>query len=248
MLEKIDLSVKIPHDAYEALISKTQLRLLNLQVKMREKGIPMVVIYEGWDASGKGGSIMRIVEQLDPRGYRVIPIGAPTETERCHHYLWRFWINLPGCGQLAIFDRSWYGRVLVERVEKYATKAEWRRAYREIREFERMLIDGGCPLVKFWLHISQDEQLRRFKERENNPYKRWKIGPDDWRNREKWDDYAAAAEEMFAETDTPESPWHLIPADSKHYARVETARIVADTLEAAVKQRNGKKENGPGQK
>ena len=236
MLETIDLSLKLGRDEYEEQLKDVQLQLLRLQLQMREHDIPMIILYEGWDAAGKGGSIMRITERLDPRGYQVQPIGPPNEVERQHHYLWRFWTRLPVKGSLAIFDRSWYGRVLVERVEKFCGKEEWRRAYREIREFERTLVDGGYTLVKFWLEISRDEQLKRFKEREDNPYKRWKIGPDDWRNREKWDDYLSAAEDMLAETHSEVSPWHLIAAENKHYARIRTARITAEAMERALER------------
>ena len=194
-------------------------------------------MYEGWDASGKGGNIQRITEKLDPRGYHVWSISAPNEVERQYHYLWRFWTHIPARGQIAIFDRSWYGRVLVERVEKFAKKEAWKRAYRELRDFERLLVDDGTVLIKFWLHISKDEQMKRFKEREDDPFKTWKIGPEDWRNREKWDDYVEAAEEMFAETDTPDAPWHLIAANDKHYARIATARIVVKRLEEAMKEK-----------
>ena len=247
MLEQVDLSQKMTHEASEKALAEIQLRLVLLEQKLRKHEIPAIIMYEGWDASGKGGSIVRITGPLDPRGFQVWPIGAPNEVERQYNYLWRFWTRLPAKGVIGVFDRSWYGRVLVERVEKFCTPEEWQRAYREIREFERTLIDNGMVLIKFWLHISQDEQLRRFKEREEDPYKQWKIGPDDWRNRKHWDDYLKAAEQMFAETDTPDAPWHLIAAEDKHFTRVETARIVADRLEKAVeaakerdKAKNGK--------
>jgi len=235
MLEHVDLSQKISKHEYEQQIPDLQLKLLILQQKIREAAVPVIIMYEGWDAAGKGGSILRITQQMDPRGYQVHPIGPPNEVERQHHYLWRFWMQLPPQGLIAIFDRSWYGRVLVERVEKLCGKDDWRRAYREIREFERTLVGSGYVLVKFWLHISKHEQLRRFEERRDNPFKRWKIGPEDWRNREKWDDYLEAAEEMFTETNIPDCPWQIVAAENKHYARLETARIVAAALEKAVK-------------
>jgi len=236
MLKQVDLSLTIDHDKYEKELSDLQLRLLMQQQQIRKAGLPVIIMYEGWDASGKGGSILRITEKLDPRGYHVWPISAPNEVERQYHYLWRFWTRLPARGEIVIFDRSWYGRVLVERVEKLTPKETWKRAYRELRDFERMLVDEGTVLIKFWLQISKEEQLKRFKERENDPYKSWKIGPEDWRNREKWDEYVEAAEEMFTETDTPDAPWHIVPAEHKHYARIETARIVADRLEKALKK------------
>jgi len=235
MLDTIDLSQRLSKHDYEKQIPELQLRLLILQQKVREAGVPVIVMYEGWDAAGKGGSILRITEKMDPRGFQVHPIGAPNEVERQHHYLWRFWTKLPPKGILAIFDRSWYGRVLVERVEKLCDKDDWKQAYHEIRDFERTLIDGGYALVKFWMHISKEEQLRRFEERRDNPLKRWKIGPEDWRNREKWEEYLEAAEEMFAETDIPQSPWRFIAAEDKHFARIETARIVAEAMEKAVR-------------
>ena len=234
MLEQIDLSQSLPREKYEKALSELQLKLLRLQQQIRAAGIPVIIMYEGWDASGKGGSILRITEKLDPRGYHVWPISAPNEVERQYHYLWRFWTRLPARGQIVIFDRSWYGRVLVERVEKLASKEEWRRAYRELRDFEHTLADDGTVLVKFWMHISKDEQLKRFKEREDDPLKSWKIGPEDWRNRDRWHDYVEAAEDMFTETDTPEAPWHIIAAEDKHFARVETARIVVKRLEKAL--------------
>jgi polyphosphate kinase 2 (PPK2 family) len=234
MLESIDLSLNLSKEDSAKQLKKVQLRLVRLQQRIRQAGIPVVIMYEGWDASGKGGSIRRMTEKLDPRGFQVYPIGAPTELEKCHHYLWRFWTRLPACGQIAIFDRSWYGRVLVERVEKFATPEEWRRAYREINDFERMLTDDGTVLVKFWMHISKEEQQRRFDEREQDPYKQWKMSEEDWRNRERWDDYREAAEEMFDHTDTSHAPWRIIAAESKHYARVDTARIVADVIARAL--------------
>ncbi len=234
MLEQVDLSLAIDRDKYEKEIPDLQLKLLLLQQQVRKTETPVIIMYEGWDASGKGGSILRITEKLDPRGYHVWSICAPNEVERQYHYLWRFWTHIPARGQIAIFDRSWYGRVLVERVEKFAKKEAWKRAYRELRDFERMLVDDGTVLIKFWLHISKDEQMKRFKEREDDPFKTWKIGPEDWRNREKWDDYVEAAEEMFAETSTPDSPWHIIAANNKHYARIETVRTVIKRLEEAV--------------
>jgi len=239
MLEKVDLSLTLDKDQYEREILEAQYKLVILQQQARQAGIPLAIMYEGWDAGGKGGSILRITQKLDPRGYRVWPVGAPNEVEREHDYLWRFWTRMPEKGGIAIFDRSWYGRVLVERVEGLAKPQEWKRAYDEIRHFEETLVDNGTVLIKFWMHISKDEQLRRFKEREADPFKQWKIGPDDWRNREKWDQYLTAAEEMFEKTDTKKCPWHIVAAESKHYARVKTATIVVKALEDAVKSRAG---------
>jgi polyphosphate kinase 2 (PPK2 family) len=235
MLEKVDLSADISRKDYEKQILEIQLGLVELQQKIRVKGIPVIIMYEGWDASGKGGSILRITEKIDPRGCRVWPIAAPTPEELSHHYLWRFWTRMPGKGEIAIFDRSWYGRVLVERVEKLAKPHEWKRAYGEIRDFERSIVDNGAVLIKFWMQISKDEQLKRFKQRENDPFKNWKLCPDDWRNRDKWDEYVDAAEEMFTETNLPHSPWHLISAECKMLARIQTAKTVEERLRSALK-------------
>lgn len=234
MLEEVDLSLKIDDKEYVRVLAEQQLLLVRLQQRIRAAGIPVIIMFEGWDASGKGGSILRLTEKLDPRGFQVWPIGAPDEIERQHHYLWRFWTRLPARGQLVIFDRSWYGRVLVERVDKLAKREAWERAYREIREFERMLVYDGVVLIKFWMQISRDEQLKRFKERENDPYKGWKITPDDWRNREKRDEYVKAAEEMFRETHTPDAPWRLIAAEHKRYGRIATLRIAVERLAHAL--------------
>lgn len=234
MLEKVDLSLKMSRDESLKHLDDLQLKLLRLQQQIREKGIPILIIYEGWDASGKGGSILRITQKLDPRGVRVWPVGPPSELELKYHYMWRFWTKIPCKGEIGIFDRSWYGRVLVERVEKLAAPDVWKRGYGEICDFERSLVSNGTVLIKFWMHISKDEQLKRFKEREADPFKIWKITPDDWRNREKWDDYLKAAEDMFKKTEMCECPWHIIPAESKYYARVETARIVERRMKEAL--------------
>ncbi len=206
-----------------------QLRLLTWQQQtVRRKGIPVVLCFEGPDAAGKGGAIKRFVEKLDPRGFHVIPVGAPEGPERTHHYLWRFWTGLPAHGQIVIFDRSWYGRVLVERIEGFCTKPEWQRAYDEINAFEKGLVNAGTQVYKFFLHIDKKEQLRRFQEREQNPYKRWKIGKEDWRNRKHWDAYEACFEEMFSKTDTKVCPWTILPANSKRYARLGVIQTVLD--------------------
>jgi len=211
------------------------LKLVKLQQAIRENNVPVLIAYEGWDASGKGGSILRITQRLDARGYRVHPIGPPTDEEKAHHYLWRFWTKTPCAGELCIFDRSWYGRVLVERVEKLTNKDDWHRAYREIMEFERTLVDSGLVIVKFWMQISKDEQLKRFKERESDPFKRWKITPDDWRNREKRKDYLEAAEDMFDKVSESYAPWHIIPAECKRYARIRTIETVIESIEKKLK-------------
>jgi polyphosphate kinase 2 (PPK2 family) len=193
-----------------------------------------VLVFEGWDAAGKGGAIRRVASALDPQCYRVVPMAAPTDEERARHYLWRFWRHLSRAGRVTIFDRSWYGRVLVERVDGYASEAEWNRAYAEIEGFEEQLADFGIILVKYWLHITKDEQERRFHERAQSPHKSWKLTKDDWRNRAKWDEYELAVNDMVARTSTRRAPWHLIPANDKNYARVEVLRLAADAIERAL--------------
>ena len=189
-----------------------------------------IFVLEGWDTAGKGGIVRRLGWALDPRSFKVHPIAAPDEHERAQHYLQRFWRRLPEKGQIVAFDRSWYGRVLVERVEGLAAKKEWRRAYREINEFERMLINSGIRLVKLFLHITPDEQMRRFRDRLTDPVKRWKLSYEDFRNRARWADYETAIEDMMAETSTDLAPWHLIPANDKPYGRVVAFRILVDRL------------------
>ncbi len=231
ILDRLDYDeALVDKKTYEKELAALQLELLSVELKHRERGTPVVIAFEGWDASGKGGAIKRLTEKLDPRGYSVWPIAAPTEEEKRHHYLWRFWRRLPERGRWAIFDRTWYGRVLVERVEGFAGKKEWKRAFREINDFERALVDDGTVLVKLFLAITKEEQLARFKERENDPYKRWKIGPEDWRNREHWDAYVEAAEEMFAETSTDRAPWTVVGANRKWHTRVRVLRAVARAL------------------
>ena len=206
--------------------------MIKLQLKLAENNRhSLIVVAEGPDAAGKGGAIKRLVEKLDPRTVRVYSTVKPTDEEYAHHYLRRFWNKLPPRGQVAIFDRSWYGRVLVERVESFATEAEWKRAYREINEFERLLLDDRTVIVKSYFHITKDEQLARFKRREADPYKSWKISDEDWRNRRKWDEHNAAAEEMFERTSTVGAPWHLIAGNFKWSARLEMLRQTVKTLE-----------------
>ena len=223
----------INESEYKPQLKEQQLKLLNLQRELSETKNSLVIIFEGPDAAGKGGAIKRIVERLDPRLLRVHSIIKPNSDEYQHHYLWRFWSKLPPYGQITIFDRSWYGRVLVERVEGFAADKEWKRAYDEIRSFERMLADDGTIFVKIHLHISRDEQLYRFRRREGDPYKHWKINDEDWRNRRKWDEHNAAAEEMFERTSTEWAPWHVVPANFKWQARIRVVKTIVDTLEAA---------------
>jgi polyphosphate:AMP phosphotransferase len=227
----IDLTLDIAKDEYERELKELQERLANLQLEVYARKVPVVIAYNGWDASGKGGNIRRLVQNLDPRGYKVIPIIVPTDEEKAHHYMWRFWKELPERGRIAIFDRTWYGRVLVERIEGFCTEEEWKRAYREINEMEAQWAGSGAAIVKFWLHIDKDTQLVRFNERMNNPYKRWKINDEDWRNRAKWDEYYKAAEEMFYRTDTSYAPWTIVEANSKYYSRIKTLRTVVGAIE-----------------
>lgn len=218
---------------YKHKLKEQQLKLLKLQRELSESKHSVLIVFEGPDAAGKGGAIKRLGERLDPRLLRVYSIIKPTAEEYQHHYMWRFWSKIPPYGQTAVLDRSWYGRVLVERVEGFATDNEWSRAYREINEFERILIDDNAIIIKIYLHITKDEQLTRFKRREADPYKHWKISDEDWRNRKKWDQHNAAAEEMFEKTSTEDSPWHVIAANYKWYARLRTVKIVVDRLEKA---------------
>lgn len=223
----------VEEDDYKRLLKQAQLKLLTYQRALAEAKRSLIVVFEGPDAAGKGGTIKRMLERLDPRLLRVHSIVKPTEEEYAHHYLWRFWNRLPPYGQTAVFDRSWYGRVLVERVEEFATDKQWKRSYAEINEFERLLIDDGAILVKIYLHISKDEQLLRFKRREADPYKHWKITDEDWRNRRKWNEHNEAAEDMFEKTSPQDAPWRIIPANYKWNARVEAVRIVLDAMEDA---------------
>ncbi len=232
-LDDLEHPVISDEGEFKKALKQTQLKLLTYQRALADSKHSLVIVFEGPDAAGKGGAIKRVVERLDPRTLRVHSVVKPTQEEYQHHYLWRFWQRLPPYGQMAVFDRSWYGRVLVERVEGFATEKEWRRAYDEIAEFERTLTDDGAILLKFYLHISKDEQLARFKRREGDPYKHWKITEEDWRNRRKWDEHNTAAEEMFARTSTGAAPWHVVPANYKWHARLKVVRAVVDALEAS---------------
>lgn len=230
MLKSLDMSLALPRDEYMVQLARRQIQLRELGWQVYQKKRPVVIVFEGWDAAGKGGAIRRITEKLDPRGFTVWPISAPEGEDKTRHYLYRFWRRLPARGQIAIFDRSWYGRVLVERVEGFCTEAEWRRAYKEINSFERQLTDFGAILVKFWIHITRDEQLRRFKERQRTGYKAWKLTAEDWRNRAKWAAYEQAVEEMVLKTSTLRAPWRLIEGNDKYHARVKVLSILVKTL------------------
>jgi polyphosphate kinase 2 (PPK2 family) len=236
MLETIDLSKSLTREAYLRDLVRYQLQLRELAYQLYVQKRSLVVVFEGWDAAGKGGNIKRITEKLDPRGYEVFPIAAPAGEDRTHHYLWRFWRRLkpPDEKQVLIFDRSWYGRVMVERVEGFCTPEEWKRAYREINEFERQLVDHGVIQAKFWIHISSDEQLRRFEARRDVAYKAWKLTEEDWRNRAKWDEYQAAVEDMLLRTSTLTAPWVVVEGNDKWFARVKTLRTLVDLLSGAL--------------
>lgn len=237
LLGRVDLSQSLSRKKYERRLSEQQARLRSLQLKIHQQQIPVLVLFEGWDAAGKGGAISRLTGILDPRSYNVQAFAAPTDEERSHHYLWRFWRWLPAAGKIGIFDRSWYGRVMVERIEGFATEAEWRRAYAEINEFESQLVSGGTVLVKLWLHISPEEQLRRFQERKENPFKQYKLTEEDWRNRERWPLYNVAVNQMIQRTHTPIAPWTVIAAEDKLFARVAVVTAVAEAIERRLSTR-----------
>jgi AMP-polyphosphate phosphotransferase len=234
LLARVDLTLSLSDDDYRQRLKHEQIRLRKLQRRIHKHQVPVLAIFEGWDAAGKGGAIKRLTDTLDPRSYRVQPFAAPTDEEKAHQYLWRFWRKLPTAGTIGIFDRSWYGRVMVERVEGFATEIEWRRAYQEINEFEAQLVTAGYVLLKFWLHISPDEQLQRFKDREQDPFKQHKLTDEDWRNRDKWDLYHVSVNQAIQRTNTPLAPWHLIPANDKYYARVAVLNALTTAIEQAL--------------
>lgn len=230
-LNRIDLSKTMSREEYEKNLKKCQGRLREIEYEIYKERIPVIIAYEGWDAAGKGGNIKRLVENLDPRGYGVVPVAAPNDLEKSRHYLWRFWQNIPKAGHIAVFDRSWYGRVLVERVEGFCSEAEWKRAYREINEMERQFTNSGAVLIKFWLQIDKDEQLKRFEERQNDPDKNFKITEEDWRNREKWGLYESAVDEMLFRTNTTYAPWTVVESNCKYFARIKALKTVIDAVE-----------------
>ncbi len=234
ILQRVDLSLKLDEKTYSRSLKRYQARLHLLGYEAYRKERPIVLLFEGWDAAGKGGAIQRVTEELDPRSYVVHAIAAPIGEDKIHHYLYRFWRRLPSRGQIAIFDRSWYGRVLVERVEGFARMEEWQRAYAEINEFERQLVEFGMIVCKFWVHISPEEQMQRFEERQSVPYKSWKLTDEDWRNREKWPLYEEAANEMLQRTSTPAAPWTIIESEDKRYGRVKVLNTVVQRLEAEL--------------
>ena len=231
MLEKLNLNQKLAKPEYDKQIGKAQVRLRELEFELYKRRAPLLCVFEGWDAAGKGGAIKRVTEMLDPRGYTVSAYAAPRGEEKTHHYLWRFWRNLPRSGHVGIFDRSCYGRVLVERVEGFCHEDEWRRAYREINEFESHQHSFGMVICKFWLQISKEEQLRRFKGREIDPYRSYKLTEEDWRNRAKWSEYSAAVEDMLLHTSTASAPWTVVEANNKYFARLKVLKTIVSALE-----------------
>jgi polyphosphate kinase 2 (PPK2 family) len=235
MLETLDLTRKLDREEYIRQLARRQIQLRELGFQVYQQKRPVVIVFEGWDAAGKGGVIKRITEKLDPRGFVVYPISAPHGEDKSKHYLYRFWRRLPERGSIAIFDRSWYGRVLVERVEGFAKENEWKRAFKEINAFERQLHDFDTVVAKFWLHISREEQLNRFEERQRIGYKAWKLTDEDWRNREKWGAYEDAAEEMLVKTSTTLAPWTLVEANDKYWARV---KVLSQMVEVLSKELN----------
>jgi polyphosphate kinase 2 (PPK2 family) len=243
-LDKIDLSLKLSREEEAVRLEAGWTRLEALRLALGAKlpgyglGPPVLVLFEGWDASGKGGAIRRLVSPLDMRHVRVAQFAAPTPDEKRHHFLWRFFPRLPGWGGMAVFDRSWYGRVMVERVDGFATPGQWKRAYGEISELERSLAAEGMVLIKFFLHLSEKEQLRRFERRRDDPMKAWKLTPDDWENRRKRSQYAEAIEDMFDRTDHEAAPWHVIEAESKRYARVRVVEIVIERIERGMREQS----------
>lgn len=234
-LNTVNHNLVLEYDDYRRQLKEEQERLNELELEMYLKRVPLMLMFEGWDAAGKGGAIKRIAQALDARSYTIFPSPAPTQTEKLHPYLWRYWTRLPKAGHVGIYDRSWYGRVLVERVEGFASNEEWALAYDEINGFEQDLINWGAILLKFWVDVSQDEQLRRFQARESDPRKQWKIGADDWRNREKYPQYRAAIEDMFRLTSTKIAPWTILESEDKRYARVRALQIINDTLETRLR-------------
>jgi AMP-polyphosphate phosphotransferase len=244
-LDQLDLSLSLSKEEYEPRLEAAQQRLTALRLALGGKlpgyegrlGPALAVVFEGWDASGKGGALKRLVERLDPRHVHVAQYGAPTEREKRHHFLWRFWPALPGLGGMTVLDRSWYGRVLVERVDDLATREEWERAYSTIVEFERSFCEEAGVLVKFWLHLSEKEQLERFEERQKNPLKRWKLTDDDWKNRAKRPLYLEAVEDMLERTEHAQAPWQLVEGESKRYARVKVIETVNAEIERGMRER-----------
>ena len=235
ILSAVDLDRKLDRNEYSKLLKKYQSRARDLEHEIYRQRLPVIIVYEGWDAAGKGGNIKRLVRRMDPRGYQVIPVSAPNDIELSHHYLWRFWQEVPKAGHIAIFDRSWYGRVMVERIEGFCTEEDWQRAYAEINEVEEHLVNSGAAVLKFWVDIDRKTQLKRFKDRTNLEHKQWKITSEDWRNREKWDVYSDAVNELLHRTHTDYAPWTIVESNDKRYARIKTLKIFCSEIEKRLK-------------
>lgn len=236
ILAKADLTLSLTKEEYKKKLKKLQKKLEILHGELYRRRIPVVLGFEGWDAAGKGGAIKRLTEKLDARGYVVTPIASPNDIEKAHHYLWRFWKAMPKDGHIAIFDRTWYGRVMVERIEGFCTKEEWQRAYKEINDMEKDLADAGAIVLKFWMHIDKEEQKKRFTARQETPQKQWKITEEDWRNRKKWDQYEEAVNEMLLRTSTEYAPWVVVEGNNKYYARIKVLQTVAEAIEKRIKE------------
>ena len=236
ILGKADLSLTYSKEEYKERLEVLEKKMEKLHGELYRRRIPVVLGFEGWDAGGKGGAIKRLTEKMDPRGYVVHPTASPNDIEKAHHYLWRFWADMPKAGHVTIFDRTWYGRVMVERIEGFCSKREWQRAFKEINDMEKDLTDAGAVVLKFWMQIDKDEQARRFKARQENPEKQWKITDEDWRNREKWEQYEEAVNEMLIRTSTPNAPWVVVEGNCKYYARIK----VLETVVRAIEERLGR--------
>ena len=234
VLDRLDMSQTLTKPDYKEKLEKYQTTLSKLAWQAYEARRSTVIVFEGWDAAGKGGALRRLTSSIDARLYRSISVAAPTDEELAHHYLWRFWRQIPRAGYMTLYDRSWYGRVLVERVEKFAQPHEWMRAYQEINDFEEQLVDNGVVVLKFWLHVTPEEQLRRFEERQQTPWKQHKLTEEDWRNRDKWNSYAQAINEMVLRTSSDKAPWTLVPANDKLHARIQVLQTVCERLQQAL--------------
>ncbi|MDD3042549.1 MAG: polyphosphate:AMP phosphotransferase [Methanosarcinaceae archaeon] len=239
VLEKVDLSKCLGPEEYKEALKDYQHRLCELQYELFRKKRPLILAFEGWDAAGKGGNIRRLVKELNPRLYRVVPTGSPNDFEKAHHYLWRFLDGIPRAGHITIYDRTWYGRVMVEKIENLCSEEEWKRAYREINEFEEILANSGAIILKFWLHIDMETQLKRFKSREEDPARSWKITPEDWRNRSKWEEYGEAVDEILRRTSTSYAPWIVVEANDKRYSRMKVLKTVVEALEKELNNNDG---------
>lgn len=235
ILGKADLSLTYSKEEYKKRLEKLQKKMEKLHGELYRRRIPVVLGFEGWDAGGKGGAIKRLTEKMDPRGYVVHPTASPNDIEKAHHYLWRFWTDMPKAGHVTIFDRTWYGRVMVERIEGFCSRQEWQRAYKEINSMEKDLTDAGAIVLKFWMQIDKEEQARRFRARQENPEKQWKITDEDWRNREKWDQYEDAVNEMLIRTSTPNAPWIVVEGNCKYYARIKVLESVVEAIEEKLR-------------